>query len=569
MKPDQTVVPGALAVLRPFLGRMLAFRGWLALGLLLTWTSLLTSLGLLGLSGGFLTATAIAGLSPEAAHIFNFFYPSAGVRFFALSRTASRWAERVSTHEATFRLIGAMRVWLYQALCRLSPAQTGSLHGADLLSRLTRDIDALDNLYQRLLLPSIAAWLSLLLLAAVFAWQAPALLAPWGAFVAFALIAVPWLAWRIGGKLSPDLVAAQFELRRELLDAVDGIEDYALHAPAWQAQRQRVLQLDAVRVALQLRQQRRGAALRGLLLLSVGIVLWAVIGVLAALPSGAGPDGPWLAVILMLILASLEIVQNLPQAWLELPGTVASARRLQAIADMTPAPAYAERGPQPADAALQLDGLGFWHSPEHRLLDDVSLVIPPGTHLALLGPSGEGKSSLLDLLARLRDPREGAIRLGGVALPELDETTLRRHVACAPQEVWLFTASLADNLRLANPQADDAALWAVLDLVGLRETVAAWPDGLATWVDEQGASLSGGQRRRLGVARALLREAPVTLFDEATEGLDPAAEQALLARVRQHLRGRTLIWVSHRPTGLAEFDQVLLLEGGKLRPAGG
>ncbi len=564
MSQERIVMAEALHVLRPFVGRMLAFRGWLALGLLLTWTSLLTSLSLLGLSGGFLTATAIAGLSPEAAQIFNFFYPSAGVRFFALSRTVSRWSERVTTHEATFRLIGAMRVWLYEALSRLSPAQTGSLHGADLLSRLTRDIDALDNLYQRLLLPSIAAWLTLLLLAAVFTWQASALLAPWLAFIAFALVAVPWLAWRIGGKLSPALVAAQFELRRELLDAVDGIEDYALHAPAWQAQRARILCLDGERIRLQLRQQRRGAALRGLMLLSIGIVLWAVIGVLAALPPGAGPDGPWLAVILMLILASLEVVQNLPQAWLELPGTVASARRLQAIADLPSVQVYPESGPLPVDASLQLEGLGFWHSAEHRLLDNVSLAIPAGTHLALLGPSGEGKSSLLDLLARLRDPQEGVIRLGGVPLAELDETTLRRHIACAPQEVWLFTASLADNLRLACPAADDAALWAVLDLVGLRDTVAAWPDGLNTWIDEQGASLSGGQRRRLGVACALLRDAPVTLLDEATEGLDPAAEQALLARVRQHLHGRTLIWVSHRSTGLADFDRVLVLERGSL-----
>lgn len=564
MSQERIVIGEALTVLRPFLGRMLAFRGWLVFGLLLTWTSLLTSLSLLGLSGGFLTATAIAGLSPEAAQIFNFFYPSAGVRFFALSRTVSRWSERVVTHEATFRLIGAMRVWLYQALSRLSPAQTGSLHGADLLSRLTRDIDALDNLYQRLLLPSIAAWLTLLLLAAVFTWQAPALLAPWLAFIAFALVAVPWLAWRIGGRLSPALVAAQFELRRELLDAVDGIEDYALHAPAWQAQRERILRLDGARIQLQLRQQRRGAALRGLMLLSIGIVLWTVIGVLAALPPGTGPDGPWLAVILMLILASLEVVQNLPQAWLELPGTVASARRLQAIADTPPAPAYPEIGTVPANADVQLAGLGFWHSADHRLLDNVSLDIPAGTHLALLGPSGEGKSSLLDLLTRLRDPQEGVIRLGGVALAELDETTLRRHIACAPQEVWLFTASLADNLRLACPDADDDALWNVLDLVGLRDTVAVWPDGLNTWIDEQGASLSGGQRRRLGVARALLRDAPVTLLDEATEGLDPAAEQALLARVRQHLNGRTLIWVSHRSTGLADFDRVLILERGKL-----
>lgn len=562
MKPGAT--DAGLAVLMPFLRRMAQHRGWLALGLLLSCVSLFASLGLLGLSGGFLTATAIAGLTVASAQAFNYFLPAAGVRFFAMTRTAGRWAERVSTHEATFRLIGALRVWLYGVLARLSPAQLGLWHGADLLGNLTRDIDALDNLYQRLLLPSLAAALIVATLAGVFLWQAPALLPVWLAFGACALIFLPWTGWRLGRRAATPLVTCQAHVRRELLNGLDGLEDYALHAPAWRNQRQRIATADAARIGLQVRLASNAAALRAAMLFAVGLALWAALGVLNGLPAERMPDGPWLAVILMLILASLEAVQHLPQAWLELPGTAASAARLQALDDLPPAPAFPVAGPLPRDASVEFEGVSFWHDPAHRLFDRVSLHIPAGSHVAIVGPSGEGKTSLLNLVARLCDPQEGEIRLGGQALRSLDETALRRHVAYAPQDVWLMTATLADNLRLARPDADDAVLWSILDVVGLRDTVAAWPEGLATWIEEGGASLSGGQRRRLGVARTLLRNAPITLLDEPTEGLDPAAVQALIARVRHYLRGKTLLWVSHRSVGRTCFDQVLSVENGRI-----
>ncbi|SFN04316.1 ATP-binding cassette, subfamily C, CydC [Formivibrio citricus] len=546
--------------LLPFLRLMLQQRKWLILGMALTLACLISGLGLLGTSGAFLTGTAIAGLSVASTQAFNFLLPSAGVRFFAIARTATRWLERVVTHDATFRLIGGLRVWLYRRLVRLSPRQLGGYHGADVLNRLTRDIDALDNLYLRLFLPMLAAAICLALLGAVLVSQAPVLLWPWLGLTLLSLLVLPWLAYRIGRPLAPRLVQAQSDLRRDLLDAVDGLEDFSLHAPAWAAQRQKVLAGDSQRIADQLRLQRMGSLLRALQLFGVGLTVWLVI-TLAASQSQA-MSGPWLAALVLLVLGSLEIVQGLPLAWLELPGTLASAARLQQLAEQTPDPAYVEQGPQPAGFDLALHEVGFAYDPLAPVLERVSLTVAAGEHVALLGPSGGGKTTLIQLLSRLLDPQQGEIRLGGQPLTALDEDTLRAHVACAAQEPWLFTAPLADNLRLAQPDASDAELWAMLDLVGLKDTVAAWPDGLQTWIEERGASLSGGERRRLGLARALLRNAPVTLLDEPTEGLDPASEQEIIRRIRRHQAGRTLVWVTHRSAGLADFDRVFRLENG-------
>lgn len=249
-----------------------------------------------------------------------------------------------------------------------------------------------------------------------------------------------------------------------------------------------------------------------------------------------------------------------------MPGTAAAAVRVDALASQMPSPAFVASGRQPQGSRLQIDRLGFAWPDQPPLFAGLSLDIAPGEHVALLGPSGGGKSSLVQLLSRLEDPLSGVIRLGGVDLRDMDEPTLRRHLACAGQFPWAQTATLADNLRLADPDADEATMMEALRIVGLDAQVSSWRDGLQTWVEEGGASLSGGQRRRLGIARALLRHAPITVLDEPTEGLDAADEQALIAAVRTALHGRTLVWVTHRTAGLDTFDRVLRLAPDGLQP---
>lgn len=540
-------------------------RAWLFAGLVLTCATLFAGLALLGLSAGFLAAAAVAGLTPATAILFNFFPLAAGVRFFAIARTASRWGERVVTHEATFRLLSRIRVWVYRSIAPLSPSQLGRYHGGDLLGRITRDVDALDNLFQRTLLPVGAALLMLWLLAVALALLSPALALPVLVIALSGAVLGPLLAYRIGRHLAPALIEQRASLRLLLLDSVDGLADYAIHAPAWA--RMRSLSLGASKAWLgdQARLARRAAAMRAILGVVVALAGWAGLGIVASLPADQ-IGGPWLAVVVVVLLGCAELVQGLPLAFIELPGTFAAARRLGELARQAPKPAFVAAGPVPVDASIELRSLYYGRERGLALIENASIGIRAGEHLALVGPSGCGKSSLLALLARLEVPDAGHILIGGVSAELLDESTLRSHVCCVAQDAWIFNATIAENLRLARPDADDARLREVISLAGLDETLAQWPDGLETWVEEGGASLSGGQRRRLAIARALLRDAAIYLFDEATEGLDEESEAALIFRLREQLAGRTLIWVTHKPIGLKSFDRVISLENGRLEP---
>ena len=563
MKPRLSSLAPYLLQFRPFLGNV-------AGGLLLSVATLLGSVGLLGLSGGFLTATGLAGLVPATAQLFNVVIPAGGIRLFALVRTASRWSERVVNHEATFRLLGQLRVRLYKKLSRLSPRQLGLWHGAEVLNRLTRDVDLLDNLFIRLLVPIGASTILLGCLVALAWTLGPVLALPAAGLAVLGLVAVPTGLYLSSRKLSPRLVESQERLRRGLLDLVEGLEDWSLHQPAWVRQRSKVLEEDRTRLDTQTSLQRRGAGARALVITLIGLAVWATIGLVGSLPPGQEPDGPWFVALALLLLGTGEALLSLPAAWIELPGTARAAQRMTDLADTPPSPSFPDgQTAVPTTFDLVLEDIGFEYDPSQPLLHKISGRCRAADHVALVGPSGGGKTTLVRLLTRLEDPTEGRILLGGVDLREWTQTELRTKIACATQDPWIFTATIAENLRLAAPQATDVELWHVLELVGLAPQVQAWPTGLDTWVEEGGQSLSGGQRRRLALARVLLRNAQVTILDEPTEGLDAKAALALVRAVRGELQGRTLLWVTHRPQGLAEFPQVWTLANGTLGPTPG
>ena len=553
-----------LSALKPYLSLFRPYFWWLVAGIGLSVFTLTGSLGLLGLSGGFLTATALAGLVPETAQLFNVVNPAGGIRLFALMRPASRGSERIVNHEATFRLLGQLRVWLYQRFSRLSPRQLGLWHGAEVLNRLTRDIDQLDNLFIRLLAPIGAATVVMGSVTAL-AWAfAPVLALPVVILAVLGLVLVPGVLYLSGRSLSPRLVEHHEALRRLLVDLVEGLEEWALHQPAWMGQRAKVLAQDAARLDDQMRFQRRGSAARAALMALIGLAVWSILGLVASLGPESTPDGPWFVALALVVLGTGEALLSLPAAWLELPGTALAARRLSDLAEQVPNPSFVAAGaPRPEGSDLSLRGVSFGYTPEPAIISRLDLALPAGTHAALLGPSGEGKTTLVRLLTRLEDPSEGTITLAGRDLKTWPEEDLRSVVACTMQDPWIFTATLADNLRLADPETTEEELWRVLDLVGLGPQVRQWPEGLATWVEEGGQSLSGGQRRRLALARVLLRRAPITILDEPTEGLEAEAALALVAALRAELAGRTLLWVTHRPEGLEGFDVRWRLSRGK------
>ena len=230
----------------------------------------------------------------------------------------------------------------------------------------------------------------------------------------------------------------------------------------------------------------------------------------------------------------------------------------------------AQAAPMPDGHALRFEGVGFAWAPDGpAVLDGLDLEVPEGARIALLGPSGAGKSTLAALLLKLAAPQRGRITLGGVDIATLAAADLRREVVCLTQDARLFDDSIAANLRLAAPAAPEAALWRALDRAGIGELVRALPDQLETRCGEGGARFSGGQARRIALARVLLSPAPVVILDEPTAGLDAETERAFLETLEQVLGGRSVLLIGHRLVGVERPHRVLRLAGGRLLPAAG
>lgn len=532
-----------------------------ALAALLLVLTVAAGVALLGTSGWLLSTAA---LRPSIAALS---VAVVGVRGLGVSRALLRYLERLVSHDVTLRLLARLRVAVFRALVPLAPARLVSRRSGDLLSRLVEDVASLEALYVRVLGPSLAALVLVLLAAGA--------MAPFGPHLAVALLAglalsgtlLPWLAWRLGRGPGQRLAALRGELGARLVDGVQGQAELLAfggeddHARA-------VAGLSRRAVAEQQRLARASAL--GSALVGLGTDLTA-LGVLAlAVPAvRAGTlDGVHLAVVTLLALASFEAVAALPAAWQGLGAVGESARRVFETIDLAPAVRDPVLPAPPAGPprVLEVRGLCFaYPGEEKRVLDEVSLRLEPGRRVAVVGRSGSGKSTLVHLLLRFWDVPGGAVLLDGRDVREWPQDRVRAAVAFAAQRAQVFTGSLRENLLLAAPGASEEELRAVLAEVRLDTLVARLSAGLDTWIGEQGQQLSGGERQRLALARALLRpRAPFLLLDEPTSHLDPTTEREVLAAILRAGEGRATLLVTHRLVGLEAFDEVAVMEQGRI-----
>ena len=280
------------------------------------------------------------------------------------------------------------------------------------------------------------------------------------------------------------------------------------------------------------------------------------------LTAGADPMAAIAGVFL--ILAVFEAVAGLPRAGaLAGHATTAAGRVLAAAEAPPPAPDPLSPAAAPTGSALRFEGVHFaWDPARGKVFDGMTLEVPPGARVALLGPSGAGKSSLAALALKVAQPQSGRILLGGVDIASLNAADVRARIGWLSQATHLFDDSIRNNLLLARPDAEDGALWAALDAAQIGAMVRLLPDGLDTWVGESGARFSGGQGRRLALARALLSEAPILILDEPCAGLDADTERAFLATLNEAAPGRSLILIAHRLTGVERLDRIFRLTGG-------
>lgn len=515
-----------------------------------------TGIGLLGLSGWFVTATALAGASVTAAWAFDIFAPGAGVRLLALGRTASRYGERLVTHDATLAVLAGLRERLFRGWAAPQAARQLLARPARLLFRLTADIDALDSLYLRVLVPAVAGLASALVTGlAVGHWVHPALGAALAALLLGVGLGLPLLIARWADRPARRRAHALEALRARTVDLVAG-QTTLLMAGRLPAQQAAVRAADARQAEaddhlnrLDLRAG-AGLAVTGSLLLAGTLV-----AVAAAVESGR-IGVPMAALAMLMVLGAIEPFATLRRGALELGRSAMAARRLAPRlvrpAAETEAALESEAPALPPGCLLQAHGLVLRHPGAARpavLLDD--LVLNDGERVALVGPSGSGKSTLLASIAGELEPDAGRLQ---AAAP----------LSLLTQRTELFQDSLRDNLRLAAPAATDAQLHAALQAAGLAEHVAALPGGLGTPLGEGGLGLSGGQQRRLALARLLLRPARLWLLDEPTEGVDAATAADILQRLSDAPARPAWLMATHLRREAAHADRLLVMQQGRI-----
>ncbi|MBO9854435.1 thiol reductant ABC exporter subunit CydC [Xanthomonas phaseoli] len=519
-----------------------AWRLLLSAGLVLV--TMLAGVGLLGLSGSFLTAAALAGVAGMGAG-FNFFSPSAGIRALTFARVVSRYAEKLIGHDATLRIARDLRVWFFRRALPLAPGRLSATRTGDLLARLMSDIGEVDGLSVRALAPLAALlgiWLGGVVAAALIYLPAACVLLVLGVLIGGL---VPWQVAR-GGSQREQLRAQQrTDLRTQAFEGLEGAADLA----AIDAQGAWLQRSDAAAAAVTGgdRIQRRrlitdnllhalcgGLGLAGMLWLALGAAERGLIGAERA------------AGLVFLTMALLEVWAGAGLALQALQSARVAAGRLQAIVDQAPSVSDPARAiDAPRTGTLQLQQVSFaWPGSVRPVLHALDLTLAPGERIAISGDSGSGKSTLSALILRLWDPQAGQLRYAGIDLRHVAQAQWHQRIAWLPQNAPVFAGSVRDNLLIGDPAADDAALWRVLEQVRLGAWASA-NNGLDTWVGENGATLSAGQARRLALARALLRDAPILLLDEPTDGLDVDTADALLLDLAAALGERSLVMITH------------------------
>lgn len=546
MKPGQPRGIQAARVLLRSLDAMAGRRLWLG-GALLAAATVLMGMALLGLSGWFITAAALAGLVPTAAQVFDVFTPSAAIRLLAVGRTGARYAERLVTHDATLAVLAALREKLFRHWARPEAARMLLLRPARVLQRLTSDVDALDSLYLRVLVPGIAAlgaalfvalslgamcwWLGLL----AGLWL---LLAGWG--IAF------WHGLHIRKAVMRRAMALE-TLRLRSVDLVAG-QTELLMAGGLPAQVANVLACDARAATADeqlYRAEARAAQVYGFAAaLTLSAALLAMGWMVRRQQIGAAVA----ALGILLALSAMEPFAALRRGAAEAGRTWLAVRRLGAAAveDET-TQAHVPHVPE-AGLTVQFDGVYAAHQGQAASLGPLDLRIRDGERVAVIGRSGAGKSTLLSVIAG--------------ELPAASGRLAARRCCWMTQRTELFQDCLRDNLRVAAPAADDAALWQALATAGLARDIRQMPHGLDTALGEGGLGLSGGQARRLALARLLLHPARCWLLDEPTEGLDAATAADVLTRLTEAALGRTVVLVTHRRREARLADRLLWLADG-------
>jgi thiol reductant ABC exporter CydC subunit len=552
-RPQQASLRQTLAIARPAAGR-------LALATLLGAGSITAAIGLIATSAWLISRSSQR--PPESVVAVAI----VGVQFFALSRGLCRYCERLVGHDAAFRVLASLRVSVYVRLERLAPLGLPAFRGGDLLSRLVQDIDSLQDLLLRVVPPFAIALLVGAGTVALVWTMLPASALILLVALLLAGVLVPWLSGWLAARGEARQATARGLLSASVVDLIEGAPELVVNAAA-REQLQRTLAADAELTAVARSSARTAGIGQGLTTLCTGLAMWGALLVGVSAVRAGRLDGVLLAGIALIPLVAFELVTGLPAATQTLQRVRRAAARVREVID-TPAPVVEPTHPLalgPGPHTVRVRGLGCsYPGATHPALLGVDLDLSPGRHVAIVGRSGAGKSTLAGVLLRFLPYQSGSVTLDGVEIDRLCGEELRRVVGLVSQDAHVFDSTIEENLRLARREASADELREVLARARLADWVDSLPDGLATEMGEHGARMSGGQRQRLALARALLADFPILILDEPGEHLDTATADAILADLLAATRDRATLLVTHRFARLSEVEEILVLDGGRV-----
>jgi len=548
-----------------FLKLFKPYKFWLVSGTLLALITSLASITLLTLSGWFITSSAIAGLlAPDGVAItFNFMQPAAEIRALAIIRTFGRYAERVTTHEATFRVLAEIRQWFFAKLIPLAPGRLATRQSADLLQSLTQDIDALDALYLRLCSPIIIALLGGAIVVSFIAYYS----LYFSVFVLFILLVtavfIPWLFNRLGKEGAEKITEQAAKFKIEQIEILQNLAELKAFNAYTRFKKQLISSSEQMIFTQRSNNQLTALSSAVTLLLSQLAVVVS-LAIAAWLFQHHSISGAVFVMLVFTVLAVFELVTPLSSAMQMLAKTQTAAKRIRKIADLKP---FIIEPEQPLDikrkGGVSINNLSFRYSDQSPwILNNISLDIPQGSKIAIMGESGAGKSTLLQLIMRFYDPQQGDIKYSGLDYKQLNSDILTQQFSVLSQRTELFATTIKQNLLIANPKASDAEINQAINKAGLNEFIKQLPDGINTWIGEHGSKVSGGEARRIALARMYLKDAPIILLDEPTEGLDKATEKDVLNALDKIAEHKTLIMVTHKKAGLKLVEKVYKLNQG-------
>ncbi|MEU7600386.1 thiol reductant ABC exporter subunit CydD [Streptomyces sp. NPDC041003] len=542
-----------------------AWQGRFRLGLLLGALAVGCSVGLMAVSGWLISRAS------EQPPVLYLMVAVTATRAFGMGRAVFRYAERLVSHDAVLRMLADLRVSVYRRLERIAPAGLREHRRGDLLARLVADADALQDYWLRWLLPVGTAVLVGTGSVAFTTWLLPEAGAVLAAGLLAAGIGVPLVSGACARRAERRLAPARGELATRVADLLTGTAELTV-AGALEDRKGRARQSDGLLTRIAARGAAASGLGGGLSALVCGLTVVAAAAVAANAVHDGRLSGVAMAVAVLTPLAAFEAVNGLPLAVQYRQRVRRSAERVYEVID-APVPVAEPERPAAAPASpfpLRLTGLAARHPGQDRdALRGLDLTLEAGRRIAVVGPSGSGKTTLAQVMLRFLDPGEGAYTLGGTDARTLDGDDVRALVGLCAQDAHIFDSSVRENLRLARTGASEEQLRDALAAARLLEWADGLPDGLDTLVGEHGERISGGQRQRLALARALLADFPVLVLDEPAEHLDLATADALTADLLAATEGRTTVLITHRLAGLEAVDEVLVLDRGEVVQRGG